>query len=267
MADSLFVYTDGFLKKLESVDVRAGITVYFENINLGLKVRVSGLMFFTLAELQAVALALKCVLSLSSISLFTNSQTVLDVCKLELSLVYLNFQNWCWIEYWHMIKIVQKKNLNISWHKVKEHLDVSDNMCADVFADVASFSLWCFSSWLNKHYILAKDNIVSGNFRHFVHKIFCLFLVWHFDLHMAAGFTSRPTVGIYTYFIKALYYQLLVAVQKCLYNKYYPSVLCLYYGNIEILDYAFFCVVNNSVADQKIVDFVCDFCFAFRDEV
>ncbi|KAG9304138.1 hypothetical protein G9A89_019700, partial [Geosiphon pyriformis] len=33
-------------------------------------------------------------------------------------------------------------------------------------------------------------------------------LVWHSDLHMAASFTNRLSVGVHTYFIKALYHWL-----------------------------------------------------------
>ncbi|KAG9294560.1 hypothetical protein G9A89_008671 [Geosiphon pyriformis] len=40
----------------------------------------------------------------------------------------------------------------------------------------------------------------------------CSFRVWHSDLHMATGFTSRLTVDIRTYLIKALHYQFSVAV-------------------------------------------------------
>ncbi|KAG9287499.1 hypothetical protein G9A89_023871 [Geosiphon pyriformis] len=50
--DSLSVYTDGSLKGLGSVNMRAGAVVFFEDISLGLRVRIFGLMSSTLAKLQ-----------------------------------------------------------------------------------------------------------------------------------------------------------------------------------------------------------------------
>ncbi|KAG9305024.1 hypothetical protein G9A89_007427 [Geosiphon pyriformis] len=58
---------------------------------------------------------------------------------------------------------------------------------------------------------------------------------------MAAGFTSVQTAGFWTYFMKTLHCHLLVAVHKHLYNKYYPSVVCLFCGNIEVLNHVFSC--------------------------
>ncbi|KAG9294920.1 hypothetical protein G9A89_003260 [Geosiphon pyriformis] len=94
-ADTLSVYINGSLKDLGSANVRAGTVVFFENVNLDLGVRISGLLSSTLAELQTIALALECVPSFSSVCLFTDSQAVLDACKSELSLVHPDFQNWC----------------------------------------------------------------------------------------------------------------------------------------------------------------------------
>ncbi|KAG9297267.1 hypothetical protein G9A89_009949 [Geosiphon pyriformis] len=71
---------------------------------------------------------------------------------------------------------------------------------------------------------------------------------------MATGPTSRPLANAYTYFIKTLHHWLPVAVRKRLYNKCYPSVLCLYCGNMESSDHVFFCKVNNS-ARNRILDF------------
>ncbi|KAG9290996.1 hypothetical protein G9A89_012868 [Geosiphon pyriformis] len=63
---------------------------------------------------------------------------------------------------------------------------------------------------IDKHFIMAGGSVISGNSRHFVHDIYCL----HFDLHMAASFTSRPLANAHTYFMKALHHWLSVAVQK-----------------------------------------------------
>ncbi|KAG9296722.1 hypothetical protein G9A89_001354 [Geosiphon pyriformis] len=58
--NSLFVYMDGSLKNLDTVDCKAGAAVFFEDIDLGLGVSVQDLVSSILAELQAIALALKC---------------------------------------------------------------------------------------------------------------------------------------------------------------------------------------------------------------
>ncbi|KAG9293190.1 hypothetical protein G9A89_010527 [Geosiphon pyriformis] len=107
--------------------------------------------------------------------------------------------------------------------------------------------------------------VVSGNSRHFVHDVFqsvhqahwevgvglhvvddslCAdinwsksSMVWHPNSHLASSFTSMYMAGCRIYFIKALYHQLSVAVHKCLYDRRYPSVVCLFCDNIETLDH------------------------------
>ncbi|KAG9297586.1 hypothetical protein G9A89_007661 [Geosiphon pyriformis] len=215
--------SNGSLKELGSADMRTSAVVFFKDISLGLEVRVSGMMSSTLAELQAIALAFECVPPNSSVGVYSDSQTVLDACKSEL---------------------------------VWGHLDVIGNK----HADAASLSPWYLVLCVNEHYILADENVVSGNSRHFVglgSKVlnsslysdidwFRLSLVWHPDLHMAVGFTSKFMAGVYTYFIKALHHQLPVAIWKQLYNRCYLSVLCLYYNKIKVSDHVFFCAVDDS---------------------
>ncbi|KAG9300605.1 hypothetical protein G9A89_005205 [Geosiphon pyriformis] len=92
---SLFVYTDRSLKGLDTVGCKAGIAAFFEDINLSLGISVLGLMSYTLAEMQAIALALECVLLSSSVYLYLDSQSVLNACSLELNLVHSDFHNWC----------------------------------------------------------------------------------------------------------------------------------------------------------------------------
>ncbi|KAG9292365.1 hypothetical protein G9A89_015235 [Geosiphon pyriformis] len=94
-ASSLLVYTDGSLSNLGTVGCRAGAAVFFEDIGLGLGVSVSGLMLSTLVELQAIALAMECVPSSSSVCLFLDSQSALNACRSELSLVYPDYRNQC----------------------------------------------------------------------------------------------------------------------------------------------------------------------------
>ncbi|KAG9286490.1 hypothetical protein G9A89_014656 [Geosiphon pyriformis] len=57
-SDSLSVYTDSSLKNLGTIGCWAGAAAFFKDINLGLGVSVHSLVSFTLAELQAIVLAL-----------------------------------------------------------------------------------------------------------------------------------------------------------------------------------------------------------------
>ncbi|KAG9297420.1 hypothetical protein G9A89_000621 [Geosiphon pyriformis] len=154
---SLLVYTDRSLSNLGTVSYKAGAVIFFEDIDLGLDVDVLGLMLSTLAKLQAIALALKCVSLLNSVQLFSDSQSALEACS---------------------------KNLGNSWHKIKDHSGISENEHADVIT----------------------------------------------------GATS----------IFALHYQLPVVIQKHLYNRLYPSILCLYYGDVKMSDHVFSCKIDNS---------------------
>ncbi|KAG9294039.1 hypothetical protein G9A89_021207 [Geosiphon pyriformis] len=226
-ADSLLVYTDRPLNNLGSIGCRTGAAVFFKNIDLGLGVGMSGLMSSTLVELQTIALALECVPPLCSVNLFSDSQSALDACKSKLGLVYSDFCNQCWVKHYYITNVICSKDLKVSWHKIKDHSGVSGNKHTDAIA--------------------ADDGVFSGNFRRFVHDIyysvnwFHLSLVWHPDLYITAGFTSRPLANAHTYFMKTLHYWLPVSVWKCFYNRSYPSVLCLYCGNVEALNHVFFC--------------------------
>ncbi|KAG9286004.1 hypothetical protein G9A89_022680 [Geosiphon pyriformis] len=236
-ANSLLVYTDEFLSNLGTVDCRAGIAAFFENINLGLDIGVLDLMSSTLAKLQAIALALENVSLLSSVKLFSDSQFALD----------------CWIEHHHIVNVIYS------------HFGVLGNKHTDVIVDDVSLSGWYLLSHLGECFIVVDGSVVSGNFRHFVHDVgsgskflagglfsevdwLCLSLVWHPNLYITAGFTSRPSANACTYFMKALHHWLLVVIQKYLYNRFYSSVLCLYCGDIEVSDHVFSCKINNSKA-------------------
>ncbi|KAG9287733.1 hypothetical protein G9A89_004136 [Geosiphon pyriformis] len=246
VSGSLSVYTDGSLRGLGTAGCRAGATAFFEDIGLGLGVGVSGLMSSTFVELQAIVLVMKCVPSSCSIHVFSDSQSALSACESEMDLVYPDFHN----QYW---------NLKVSWHKVKGHSGISGND-------------WHLRSHLDEHFLVADGGVVSGNSRHFVCDI-CQSIChacWevgssarflkdnllfdHPDLHMATSSTSRPSANARTYFMKALHHWLPVAVRKHLYNKCYPSVLCLYCGDVESSDHVFFCKVNDS-AHSQILDF------------
>ncbi|KAG9304382.1 hypothetical protein G9A89_019944 [Geosiphon pyriformis] len=247
-AGCISVYTDGSLSGLGSVNIRSGAAVFFDDINIGMGVKVSDLMSFTLAELQAIALTLKCVPVFSSVSLFSDSQAALDAYRFE---------------------------LNHSGNFGNDH--------ANELAGHATSSNLILSSWLNERYILAGDNIVSGNSRHFIHDIFhsihCLCWkygsgtnvvtqdlladinwwrsasVWHPNSHMAAGPTSKCTAGIRTYFMKALHRRLPITVCKHLYDRGYPSVICLFCGCVEVSDHVFFCDADTATHVHLLEDY------------
>ncbi|KAG9300752.1 hypothetical protein G9A89_023550 [Geosiphon pyriformis] len=216
------VYTDGSLMNLGTRNCAAGAGVFFSDIDLSLGIGMSDLLSSTLAEIQAIALALVCVPSFSSVCLFSDSQAALD---------------------------------------------------AYAIARASSHSGWFLPSHLNARFLLVDGRVISGNFRHFVHDIFCSvcyahwevgsgskflpasslvdvnwfcsLLVWHLDSHMAAGHTSKPIADAHTFFMKTLYHWLPVAIRKHLYNRWYSSVLCLYYGKMETSDHVFSCEIDK----------------------
>ncbi|KAG9300040.1 hypothetical protein G9A89_018317 [Geosiphon pyriformis] len=270
-ATCLFVYTDRSLSNLGTIDILAGAAVFFEDINSGLGVGISGLVSSTLVELQAIALALECVLSFHLVDLFSDSQTALDACRSESFLVGPDFKNHCWIECYHIVNI-------------KGHSDISDNEHANALARDAAFSVWHLSYLVNEKFIKTGVDAVSGNSKHFVcdvfRSIYCArwevgsssqvvsanlhanidwlrsFLVWHPDSHLALGFTSAQTAGFQMYFIKAFHCRLPVAVQKHLYDRSYPSVVCLFCGDIEVSNHIFSCPFEAAGRAQLLDDHV-----------
>ncbi|KAG9289440.1 hypothetical protein G9A89_008001 [Geosiphon pyriformis] len=167
-ADSLSVYTDGSLSNLGTVGCRTGTTVFFKDIDLSLDVSVLGLISFTLAELQAIVLALECVSLLSSVKLFSDSQSALDVCKSELGLVCSDFCNQYWVERYHIVNVIYNKNLKISWHKVKSHFGILGNKCANMIAGDASLSGWYFSHYLDEKFIVVDSSVAGSEIVKFV---------------------------------------------------------------------------------------------------
>ncbi|KAG9305500.1 hypothetical protein G9A89_006470 [Geosiphon pyriformis] len=176
-------------------------------------------IFFVLA----IALALECVPPSYSIDLFSDSQAALDACKLKLDLVYSDFRN-----------------------QFKGHLGVLDNKCANELARAAVLSSWNLPYSINKYYLKVGGAAISVviDSLHADIDWFRSSLVWHPDSHMAAGFISKQTAGFQTYFMKALHFQLSVVMHKQLYNKSYSSVVCLFYGDIEVLNHAFSCLFD-----------------------
>ncbi|KAG9291040.1 hypothetical protein G9A89_012912 [Geosiphon pyriformis] len=219
------VYMNGLLKNLGLCKIKCGAAAYFSDLNLGIGTRISGIMSSTMVELQAIALALECVPSDSSVVVYLDSQTALDACVAESALVSLDFYNCCWIEWCGIIK---------------GHSGVISNECANKLANLAVSSDLALSVLVKERFVKAGGMAVFGNIHHFVCEIFrfvnCVYwkvgldfdvinnsllgdvdwshtaLVWHSDSHMVAGFINKSTASLCSYFLKALYHYLPVAV-------------------------------------------------------
>ncbi|KAG9303436.1 hypothetical protein G9A89_013762 [Geosiphon pyriformis] len=232
--------------------MKTGTTVFFEDIDLGLGVEVSGLISSTMMELQAIALALKCVPPFHSVNLFLDSQATLDAYKSELMLGCPDFRNRCWVERHHISNVIRYKNLDVDWIKVRGHSGVLGNERANTLAKAAVSSGVHLPHRIDEHFLKAGGTVVSGNSRHFVHDVFHSIhrAYWEISsgswvlvdsLRANVDWFSAHTADSQTYFMKALYHRLPVAVQKHLYDKGYPSVMCLFCGNVEISDHVFSC--------------------------
>ncbi|KAG9286519.1 hypothetical protein G9A89_014685 [Geosiphon pyriformis] len=246
----LFVYTDESLSNLGTPDMMAGAALFFENIDLGLSIKISGLVSSMMAKLQAIALALKCIPSSYSVDLFLDNQAVLNACRSKSMLAHLDFRNQYWVKHHYIINVICCKNLDVNWVKVKDYSGISSNKHTDVFVRAAAFFDWHLPHIINEHFFKAGGTIVfevgSGS-QIMVDSLHADIdwsrssLVWHSDSYLAAGFISAHTTGLWSYFMKMLYYYLPVAVHKQLYNKCYPSVVCLFCGNVKISDHVFSC--------------------------
>ncbi|KAG9301979.1 hypothetical protein G9A89_021023 [Geosiphon pyriformis] len=157
-AACLSVYMDGSLSDLETVVMKAGAAVFFENINSNLGVGVSGLVSSTISELQAIALALECVPFFCAVDLFSDSQVALDAYKSESLLAHPDFRNF------------------------KSHLGISDNEHADKLAKNTALSTWHLPHLVSKCFLRAGGNVVSGNSRHFVCNVFQSILCVHWEV-------------------------------------------------------------------------------------
>ncbi|KAG9286398.1 hypothetical protein G9A89_014564 [Geosiphon pyriformis] len=124
---------------LGTVGIKAGAAVFFEDIDSGLGVKVSGLVFSMLMELQAIALAL---------------------------------ENHCWIKHCHIANVIHDKNLDVNWVKIKGHSDILGNECADSLTRVAASSSWWLPHRIDERFLKTGDSAISGNSRHFVRNIF-----------------------------------------------------------------------------------------------
>ncbi|KAG9303135.1 hypothetical protein G9A89_005093 [Geosiphon pyriformis] len=166
-ASGFSVYTDGSLCSLGSIDMKAGAAAFFEDINLGLEVKVTGVL--------------------------SNNQ-------------------------------------------------------ADLFAGVSFHSGWLLPFQLKECFVLTNGSIISKNSRHFVRDIFQSIYCASWELGSGAKI------------VNTLHYKLPIVVYKCLYDKHYSSVVCLYCGNVEVLDHVFSCAFDATAWLQLFIDFA----FAWR---
>ncbi|KAG9287191.1 hypothetical protein G9A89_001599 [Geosiphon pyriformis] len=239
-ADEFCVYTNSFLKGLGMPQVTCGAAAYFPSLNRSLEVEVHGVLLSTLAELQAVALALMCVPASCLVALYTDSQTSIDACVFEL-------------EWHHVVNLIKSKDFSVCWIKVKSHANIAGNVKVDALANQTAHSGVSLPAGISDRYMVANGKVVSGNAHHFVGPgqsvwsgLFGLdvdwnstTLVWHSDSYMFSESTCRTTAALHTYFMKAR-----------LYDKAYSGILCLFCGNVELSDHVFTCANDVSACSN-----------------
>ncbi|KAG9288626.1 hypothetical protein G9A89_006727 [Geosiphon pyriformis] len=71
---------------------------------------------------------------------------------------------------------------------------------------------------------------------------------------MLAGSTSRRSLGLHMYMMKAVHQWLLVVIKKKLYDKRYPDMLCLLCGGVELPDHAFTCALNGGIREKILAE-------------
>ncbi|KAG9300881.1 hypothetical protein G9A89_015337 [Geosiphon pyriformis] len=140
------------IRNLGSCKMKCGAAAYFSDLDLNIGAKVGELVFLTMVELQAIVLALECVLSNSSVVVYSDSQVALDACVAKSALV--------------------GKQFDVSWHKVKRHLDFIGNKCADKLTSLAVNSSLALPVLVKKRFIKTGEVAVSGNICYFAHEIF-----------------------------------------------------------------------------------------------
>ncbi|KAG9297115.1 hypothetical protein G9A89_019396 [Geosiphon pyriformis] len=238
------VYTDRFLKGVGSAKVTSGTAAYFLATDMDIGVRVQELLLSTLAELQAIVLALECVSSSCSVVLYLDSQFVINAYVSE--------------------SLVMKKDVLVRWVKVKRHSGVLGNVKANKLADKATFSSFSLSVGIQERFLVAEDTTTVCYAHWKASPGYDIVLsvmikeinwaatlkIWHPDSHMLSGFISKNLANMCTYLIKAIYRWLLVAVRKKLYDVNYSGVLYLLCGEVEVSDHIFVCSSNAGLRDD-----------------
>ncbi|KAG9300446.1 hypothetical protein G9A89_010071 [Geosiphon pyriformis] len=136
---SFDVYTDNLLKFAGSANVVSGAAAYFFALNMEIGVGVCGLFSFIMAELQAVALSLKCVPFSSSVVLYLDSQAAIDMCVSE----------------------------------IKSHSGIPSNTRANVLTGKVAGSFFILPAEIHECFLMAENSVVSSNACHFIRNVFC----------------------------------------------------------------------------------------------
>ncbi|KAG9302474.1 hypothetical protein G9A89_006438 [Geosiphon pyriformis] len=187
-----FVYTDGSLKNAGSAEVAGGAAAYFLALDLSISVVVWSLLSSTMAELQTVALSLKCVLFSSTVVLHLDSQAAINACVSEMSLAIPDFCNQYWLERHHIFNLVRNKDLNVSWAKVKGHSRILGNVKANLAAGTVSGFPFLLLANMCKYFLVAENTAVSGNACYFVQNNF--WSVCHAHWEAGSGCNVVPDV-------------------------------------------------------------------------
>ncbi|KAG9299222.1 hypothetical protein G9A89_013870 [Geosiphon pyriformis] len=160
-SDAFTVYTDGSLSHLGTAEIVGGAAAYFPNAGVGIGVEVSGLLSSIMVELHTIALVLECVLFLCSVVINTDSQTAIDACVSELSLIAPDFRNKCWVERHYIRKLIEDKDLSVGWVKVKSHSGNVHNDKADALAGHAVHSDLSLPMSVRKRYIMTHGQVAG----------------------------------------------------------------------------------------------------------
>ncbi|KAG9302048.1 hypothetical protein G9A89_021092 [Geosiphon pyriformis] len=83
-----------------------------------------------------------------------------------------DFYNKCWIEKKHICCIIAKKDLLVSWNKVKGNSGVVKNECADFYADIAVTSKFFLPIVIPYCFLVVEGRPVSGNAHYVAKKLF-----------------------------------------------------------------------------------------------
>ncbi|KAG9297868.1 hypothetical protein G9A89_006809 [Geosiphon pyriformis] len=135
------VYTDGSLRCAGSVKIAGRVAIYFLAAKAGIEVKVAKLLSSTLTELQAVMLALKCVLFFCSVVLYSDNQSAIDVYISEAFLITPDFHNQCWIERLQIVNLLKNKNIAIKTKIEKAGLVGDNDMISGLSSSVVSMLL------------------------------------------------------------------------------------------------------------------------------
>ncbi|KAG9304070.1 hypothetical protein G9A89_005980 [Geosiphon pyriformis] len=261
---SFEVFMGGFVRNYGHADVASGAAAYFPTIDLSVGIKILGLLFSTMAELQAIALALECIPFSCSVVLHFDSQMAINACISEMSLSVPDFHSSCWLERCQIFNLVCDKNLSVHWVKVKGHFGVYGNIRVDAAAGDAAFSQFSLPVGVSEHFLVAENILVFGNTCYFVQDLFRSICCaqWEMGPGQDVILTIRRSSYLRTYLMKAVHHQMSVVVRKWLYDKCYPGVLCLLYYEVELLDHVFtlsfagFCSLLSSAVLRSL-----DWCF------